>query len=107
LFSGRHGGRDSGYHDIRREQRQLACERREAVKLPFGPSQVEHKVATFNVPELAEPLSKPGHKSTMRVLSAGNQTADAPHALALLRPRRERPSNPCAPSVAKNFRRSM
>ena len=42
-------GGDGGHNNVRRQERQFARERREAIDFSLRPSQVQHKILTFDI----------------------------------------------------------
>jgi len=52
----------SSYDNVRRQERQFACECGEAINFAFRPFQVQHKMLTFDISKLTESLLEGGHE---------------------------------------------
>ena len=72
---------------------QLFREHPHPVNTVAGPTNVHPQVAAIGPTQLRKPLREPGEPTLSHriVFIARHQHADPPHAVALLRPRRERP----------------
>jgi hypothetical protein len=72
---------------------QLLREYPQPVNIPGGPANIHPQVAAFSPTQLGKSLREPGEASlSLRIVFVECQEhADPPHAVGLLRPRRERP----------------
>src|SRR5262249_11175864 len=83
----------SGYDNVRCERDQLRCIPAKAVGIAPAPACFDPHIATVGPPQMLQYLHERGHASLRLPIVRGNrhEHADAPHPLAVLRARRERP----------------
>src|SRR5262249_60343500 len=93
MTTARHCPHTNRKNAIRRERNQLRSLLANLGGIGRGPAHIELYVATDAPARLLQPLLKcPNASLKLRIVrSGGQENADAPHPLALLRPRRERP----------------
>src|SRR5262249_4479448 len=93
LLQRHHGRGTGGQDDIWGERDQFCCGSATAVGIHRAPTVVDSHAATDGPAQLLQPLSERGDAGRCFWIVGGqvHKDADAPHALALLRPRRERP----------------
>src|SRR5215467_10773278 len=98
LLHRHHGRPASGKDDVRRERNQLCRLLANVGGIGRGPADIELYVAADAPACFLQSLLKCPHASLILsiIRNGGHEYADAPHALALLRARRERPRCRCA-----------
>ena len=84
--------------DIRRERDQLRSVSAKAIEIAGAPAVFDPHVAAEGPAQLGQPLRerRDAFQSSLIALDRAHQHADPAHALALLRPRRERPRGSAA-----------
>ena len=85
-----------GQDDVRRERDQFRRVSANAVGIACGPASIDPHIAAVGPAQLLQPLQE-RRDAGLRfriVRGCGHEHADAPHPLALLRARRERPTQP-------------
>ena len=100
-----HGRGAVGQDDVRRERGQFRCVSANFGGIGRGPADVDPDVAADGPAQLRQPLKeRPDAGLKFRIIRGyGQQHADAPHALGLLRARHERPRGRRATNNTEKF----